>query len=62
MLLITKFDASPIIELIENGIYIFNERKTFDTISHLLMRKLEKADIDVMILCSTSSSVGKKLF
>jgi glutamate racemase len=60
--LITKFDASPIIELIENGIYIFNERKTFDTISHMLMRKLEKADIDVMILCSTHLPLVRNYF
>lgn len=50
---VTRFNASPIIELIENGIYISNERKMFDTISHLLMGKLEKDDIDVIILCST---------
>jgi glutamate racemase len=50
---VTRFNASPIIELIENGTYISNERKTFDTISHILMGKLEKEDIDVMILCST---------
>jgi glutamate racemase len=50
---VTKFNASPIIELIENGTYISNERKTFDTISHILMGKLEKEDIDVIILCST---------
>jgi len=50
---ITKFNASPIIELIENGIYILDERKTFDTISHLLMDKIEKKHIDVMILSST---------
>ena len=46
---VTKFNASPIIELIENGIYIINERKTFDTISHVLMGKPEKEDIDVII-------------
>jgi glutamate racemase len=50
---ITKFNASPIIELIENGVYILDERKTFDAISHILMDKLEKKHIDVMILCST---------
>jgi glutamate racemase len=50
---VTRFNASPIIELIENGTYISNERKTFDTISHILMGKLEKEDIDVIILCST---------
>jgi len=54
---VTKFNASPIIELIENGIYIVNERKTFDTISHVLMGKLEKEDIDVIILCSTHLSL-----
>jgi glutamate racemase len=50
---ITKFNAAQIIELIENGIYVLDERKTFDTISHLLMDKLEKKHIDVMILSST---------
>jgi glutamate racemase len=50
---ITKFNASPIIELIENGIYILDERKTFHTISHLLMDELEKKHIDVMIFSST---------
>jgi glutamate racemase len=53
---VTRFNASPIIELIDNGIYISNERKTFDTISHLLMGKLEKEDIDVIILGSTHLS------
>jgi glutamate racemase len=32
-ILVTKFNASPIIELIENGTYITNERKTFDVSS-----------------------------
>lgn len=50
---ITKFNASQIVELIENGIHIRDERRTFDTISHLLMDKLEKKDIDTMILSST---------
>jgi glutamate racemase len=53
---VTRFNASSIIELIDNGIYISNERKTFDTISHLLMGKLEKEDIDVIILGSTHLS------
>ena len=59
---VTKFNASPIIELIENGIYIINERKTFDTISHLLMGKLENEDIDVIILCSTHLSLVRNYF
>ena len=59
---VTKFNASPIIELIEKGIYIFNERKTFDTISHLLMEKLEKEDIDVIILCSTHLPLVRNYF
>jgi glutamate racemase len=59
---VTKFNASPIIELIENGIYIMNERKTFDTISHVLLGKLEKEDIDLVILCSTHLSLVRSYF
>lgn len=59
---ITKFNASPIIELIEKGTYIVNERKTFDTISHVLMGKLEKEVIDVVILCSTHLSLVSNYF
>jgi glutamate racemase len=59
---VTKFNASPIIELIENGTYIVNERKTFDTITHVLMGKLEKEDIDVIILCSTHLSLVRNYF
>ena len=50
---VTKFNASPIIEIIEKGVHIINERKTFDTISHILMGKLEEEGIDVIVLCST---------
>ena len=32
---ISKFDASPVIKLIEGGIHLNNERSTFDTISRL---------------------------
>jgi len=49
---VTKFNASPIINLIENGMYITNERKTFDTISRVLGDDLDK-NIDVITLSST---------
>jgi len=50
---VTKFNASSIIDLVEKGIHLVNERKTFDAISTLLMGKLEKPDIDVMVLGCT---------
>lgn len=59
---VTKFNASPIIQLIENGIYICNERKTFDTISHILLEKLSEKDIDVMTLCSTHLPLVRNYF
>ena len=33
-ILVTKFNASPIIDLIEQGVHLENERRTFDVISH----------------------------
>ena len=51
-ILVTKFDASPIIELIENGTYVSNERKTFDTINKILGYGVDK-EIDVITLSST---------
>jgi glutamate racemase len=51
-ILVTKFNASPIIELVENGIYITNERRTFDVISGILGDELDKK-IDVITLSST---------
>lgn len=51
-ILVTKFNASPIIELIENGIHISNERKTFDTINQVIGYEVDK-EIDVITLSST---------
>jgi glutamate racemase len=51
-ILITKIDASPVIELVENGTYITNERRTFDVISNLIGDELDKK-IDVITLSST---------
>ena len=51
-ILVTKFNASPIIELVENGTYITNERRTFDVISDILGNELDKK-IDVITLSST---------
>ena len=51
-ILVTKFNASPIIELIEKGIHISNERKTFDTINQVIGYEVDK-EIDVITLSST---------
>jgi glutamate racemase len=51
-ILITKINASPIIELVEDGTYITNERRTFDVISNLIGDELDKK-IDVLTLSST---------
>jgi glutamate racemase len=51
-ILVTRIDASPIIELVENGIYITNERRTFDVISNIIGDELDKK-IDVVTLSST---------
>jgi glutamate racemase len=51
-ILITKIDASAVIELVENGTYITNERRTFDVISNLIGDELDKK-IDVITLSST---------
>jgi glutamate racemase len=51
-ILVTKFNASPIIELIEKGIHISNERKTFDTINQVIGSEVDK-EIDVITLSST---------
>ena len=51
-ILVTKFNASPIVELIENGTYISNERKTFDTIHRVIGYEVDK-EIDVITLSST---------
>ena len=51
-ILVTKFNASPIIELIEKGVHISNERKTFDTINQVIGSEVDK-EIDVITLSST---------
>lgn len=51
-ILVTKFNASPIIELIEHGIHIENERRTFDVISRVLGENVDEK-IDVITLSST---------
>ena len=51
-ILVTKFNASPIIELVENGTYITNERRTYDIISRVLGNDLD-SKIDVITLSST---------
>jgi glutamate racemase len=51
-ILVTKFNASPIIELVENGTYITNERRTYDIISRVLGNGLD-SKIDVITLSST---------
>jgi glutamate racemase len=51
-ILVTKIDVSPVIELVENGTYITNERRTFDVISNIIGDDLDKK-IDVVTLSST---------
>ena len=51
-ILISRYDASPVIKLIEEGIHISNERRTYDTILRVLDENLDK-NIDVMVLAST---------
>ena len=51
-ILITKFNASPIVELIEQGVHLENERRTFDMISRALGDDVDEK-IDVITLSST---------
>jgi glutamate racemase len=51
-ILVTKFNASPIIELVENGVHLENERRTFDVISRVLGDSVDER-IDVITLSST---------
>jgi glutamate racemase len=51
-ILVTKFNASPIIELIEQGVHLENERRTFDVISRVLGDSVD-TKIDVITLSST---------
>ena len=51
-ILVTKFNASSIIELVERGVHLENERRTFDAISRVLGEDVDDK-IDVMTLSST---------
>lgn len=53
-ILVTRFDASEIIGLVESGEYISKERKTFDAISKAIQYREDlESHIDVMVLAST---------
>jgi len=51
-ILVSKFNASPIIELIEQGVHLDNERRTFDVVSRVLGDGVDEK-IDVITLSST---------
>lgn len=51
-ILVTKFNASPIVEMIEHGVHLENERRTFDVISRVLGDNVDEK-IDVITLSST---------
>ena len=51
-ILVSKFNASPIIELIEQGVHLDNERRTFDVVSRVLGDGVDEK-LDVMTLSST---------
>jgi len=51
-ILVTKFNASPVVELIERGVHLENERTTFDIISRVLGDNVDEK-IDVITLSST---------
>lgn len=50
--LVTKFNASPIVQLIEQGVHLTDERRTFDVISRVLGDNIDEK-IDVITLSST---------
>lgn len=53
-ILVTRFDASEIVSLVEKGEYLTNERKTFDAISKAIEYREDLGSyIDVMVLAST---------
>jgi glutamate racemase len=52
-ILVSKFNASPIIELVEHGVHLENERRTFDVISRVLGDDGVDEKIDVITLSST---------
>jgi glutamate racemase len=51
-ILVTRFNASPIIELIEQGVHLENERLMFNVISRVLGDSIDEK-IDVITLSST---------
>jgi glutamate racemase len=51
-ILVTKINVSPVIEIVENGTYITNERRTFDVISNIIGDELDRK-VDVVTLSST---------
>jgi glutamate racemase len=51
-ILVTKFNASPIIDLIEHGVHLEDERRTFDVISRVLGDNVDQ-QMDVITLSST---------
>ncbi|HEY8140380.1 MAG TPA: glutamate racemase [Nitrososphaera sp.] len=58
-ILVTKFNASPIIELIEQGVHLENERRTYDVISRVLGDSVDEK-MDVITLSSTHLPFVKK--
>lgn len=58
-ILVTKFNASPIVELIEQGVHLENERRTFDVISRVLGDAVDEK-MDVITLSSTHLPFVKK--
>jgi glutamate racemase len=51
-ILVTKFNASSIIEMIEHGVHLDSERRTFDEISRMLGDNVDEK-MDVITLSST---------
>lgn len=51
-ILVSKFNASPIIELIEQGVHLNDERRTFDVVSRVLGDGVDEK-LDVITLSST---------
>ena len=58
-ILLTKFNASPIIELIERGVHLEDERRTFDVVSRVIGDRVDEK-IDVITLSSTHLPFVKK--
>jgi glutamate racemase len=58
-ILVSKFNASPIIELIEQGVHLDNERRTFDVVSRVLGDGVDEK-LDVITLSSTHLPFVKK--